>query len=72
MNTSTAHVVAPHAFRPPAETLTLSLKKDEDISITLSFHEDFYRNPPGKKELMLTRKMLDAIFTNMPLDCFEE
>jgi hypothetical protein len=73
MKTSTAQIVAPHASpHPVVETLSLSLKQNVDVSVTLTLNKDFCRNSPVNAELMLTRKMLDDIFANMPLDFFEE
>ena len=72
MKTSTAQMIASHASHFIVEILTLSLKQDVDVPVTLTLNSDFYKNIPTKEELMLTRKMLDDIFANIPLDCSEE
>jgi hypothetical protein len=70
MKTSTTQIIALH--HPVVETLSLSLKQNVDVSVTLTLNKDFCRNSPVNAELMLTRKMLDDIFASMPLDCSEE
>lgn len=72
MKTSTTQITASHASHFIVEMLTLSLKQDVNVPVTLTLNSDFYENLPTKEELMLTRKMLDDILANMPLDCSEE
>lgn len=61
--TSSLPFTAPVVDRNAPETLTLPLKDDLAVAVTLSFTDDFHANRPSGAELQLTRALLNAIFT---------
>ena len=72
MKSQTAQVSAQPIVSVLPETLDFPLNQFSTVSVTLTPIVGGWSVLPKEEELMLTRAMLDAIFSSMPSDLLED